>query len=438
MILAAAACAVAGAAGLSYIFDDNSDEQQSTNMKYETVTVSSTILDKQGIVKYVIHPYSYMYYPFIKQEQNKCIVTFINQNKLNQLKLPIENYKEKMNDSIFKQDFSIIFFWSIPLKAHLLQTSTKSCFIRENFNIFERSVIKISIGIQNKINENIDMSDIPSEIALSNYDPYSYETNRRKPSLIINHDEYDNTLDSLSYNRITNDDIIPIGILKKKKPNMNENDNNQKRFCYDKISNSNQENLMRKIILKNVNLCVENLSKILNESCSNTEKQSTALYDSSSFTSLMNNNNQSKSSIRQDIYKKKHSELFKHEKSLDSLNYGSDNTKPIEQLSDGIILHRGKQFGIALGKPMIRKYNENEEFPSKYSHSINELNRLLSKTNCLLMQQQNIESIEDLIRLFLEQGQKKFSEIMIDSFKVDPFIVEQINIILMKWAKSLT
>ncbi|CAF5116755.1 unnamed protein product, partial [Rotaria sp. Silwood1] len=127
-----------------------------------------------------------------------------------------------------------------------------------------------------------------------------------------------------------------------------------------------------------------------------------------------------------------------HEKSLDSLNYGSDNTNPIEQLSDGIILHRGKQFGIALGKPMIRKYNENEEFPSKYSHSINELNRLLSKTNCLLMQQQNIESIEDLIRLFLEQGQKNFSKIMIDSFKVDPFIVEQINIILMKWAKSLT
>ncbi|CAF3451142.1 unnamed protein product [Rotaria sp. Silwood2] len=149
MILAAAACAVAGAAGLSYIFDDNNDEQQSTNMKYETVTVSSTILDKKGIIKNVIHPYSYMYSPCIKQDQNKCIVTLLHEYKLNQLKLPIENCKEKINYTIFKQDFSIIFFWSIPLKAHLLQTSTKSCFIRENFNIFERSLIKISIGIQN-------------------------------------------------------------------------------------------------------------------------------------------------------------------------------------------------------------------------------------------------------------------------------------------------
>ncbi|CAF1022317.1 unnamed protein product [Rotaria sordida] len=435
MILAAAACAVAGAAGLSHIFDDNNDEQQATNMKYETVTVSSTIPDKQGIVKYVIHPYSYMYYPFIKQEQNKCIVTFINKYKLNQLKLPIENYKEKMNYSLFKQDFSIIFFWSIPLKAHLLQTSTKSCFIKDNFNIFERSSIKISIGIQNEINENIGMSYISSEIALSNYDQYSYQTNRQKQSLTLNNDEYNNTFDSLSYNPIINDNIIPIGILKKKKSNINENENNQKRFCYDKILNSNHENLMRNIILENVNLCVENLSKILNESCSNNEKQLTTLYNSSSFISLMNNNNNKlKSSIRQDIYKNKHSDLFQHEESLDSLNNENNNTNPIEQLSDGIILHRGKRFGRALGEPVIRKYNENEQS----SHSINELNRLLSKTNCLLMRQQNIESIEDLIRLFLEQGQQNFTEIMINLFKVDPFIVEQINLILIKWAKKLT
>ena len=83
---------------------------------------------------------------------------------------------------------------------------------------------------------------------------------------------------------------------------------------------------------------------------------------------------------------------------------------------------------------MIRKYNKSEQS----SHSINELNRLLSKTNCLLMRQQNIESIEDLIRLFLEHGQQNFTEIMINLFKVDPFIVEQINIILIKWAKKLT
>lgn len=46
------------------------------------------------------------------------------------------------------------------------------------------------------------------------------------------------------------------------------------------VLGSNEENL----ILKNINLCVENLSKILSESCSNT------LQDSSSIISIMNNN----------------------------------------------------------------------------------------------------------------------------------------------------
>jgi hypothetical protein len=88
---------------------------------------------------------------------------------------------------------------------------------------------------------------------------------------------------------------------------------------------------------------------------------------------------------------------------------------------------------------MIRKYNENENLLiNSSSHSIYELNRLLSKTNCLLMRQYKIESIEDLIRLFLEQGQENFTEYMINLFKINPLIVEQINLILIKWAKQLT
>jgi hypothetical protein len=59
------------------------------------------------------------------------------------------------------------------------------------------------------------------------------------------------------------------------------------------------------MILKNVNLCVENLSKILSESCSNTEEQLTTLQNSEM------NNNQQKSSITQNIYKNLHSKLFK-------------------------------------------------------------------------------------------------------------------------------
>ena len=145
MILAAAACA----AGLSYIFND---DDQSTSAKYETVTVSSTIIDKQGIVKYVIHPrvlnpVSFIYYPFVNQVE-KGNVLYVHEHKLNQQKLPTENKKQQHN-FLFQKRLSIIFFWSIPLKAHLLQTPRKSCLIIENSNYFERNLMKISIGIQN-------------------------------------------------------------------------------------------------------------------------------------------------------------------------------------------------------------------------------------------------------------------------------------------------
>jgi hypothetical protein len=99
-----------------------------------------------------------------------------------------------------------------------------------------------------------------------------------------------------------NDHIIPIGILKKKKLDLNEEENNQKRFCLE---------LNNKEILKNVNLCVENLTKILSESCSNTEEQLTTLQNSPSFISTINNNQQKSSSITQNIYKNLHSKLFK-------------------------------------------------------------------------------------------------------------------------------
>jgi hypothetical protein len=87
---------------------------------------------------------------------------------------------------------------------------------------------------------------------------------------------------------------------------------------------------------------------------------------------------------------------------------------------------------------MIRKYNDNENRSIDSSHSINELNRLLSKKNFFLMRQYKIESIEDLIRLFLEQGQDHFTSLMINLFQVNPFIVEQLNKILINWTKQLT
>jgi hypothetical protein len=129
-------------------------------------------------------------------------------------------------------------------------------------------------------------------------------------------------------------------------------------------------------------------------------------------------------------------EKFKHEECRNSDKFCLNNDEElIERLPDGIILHRGKQFGIALGEPMKRKNTANENLPTNSSHSINELNRLLTKTNCLLMRQYKIESIEDLIRLFIDRGQHDFSKLLIKLFQVDPSIVEQLNTILIRWSR---
>lgn len=101
-------------------------------------------------------------------------------------------------------------------------------------------------------------------------------------------------------------------------------------------------------------------------------------------------------------------------------------------------MQRGKQFGKTLGKPMIRKNDESEKYSTVSSHSVNQLNTLLSTINCSLMREHNIETIEDLIRLFLEQGQEKFTYILTHIFQIDGFIVKQINSILIEWAKNLT
>ena len=103
-----------------------------------------------------------------------------------------------------------------------------------------------------------------------------------------------------------------------------------------------------------------------------------------------------------------------------------------------MILHRGDQFGIALGDLMVPKFHVHENQSICSSHSINKLNRLLSPRNCFLMRQYQIESIEDLIRLFLEQEEEQFTELMVHIFKVDRLIVKQLNLILLTWAKQLT
>lgn len=112
------------------------------NNDNDKVTASSTILDKQGIVKYTIHPR--MIYPYLE----KNLISIINKSKSNQLKLPILNNQEDNSGSI-KQDFSITFYWSIPLKSRLFQIPTKSSRMIEHLNPFQKNLMKISIGTQN-------------------------------------------------------------------------------------------------------------------------------------------------------------------------------------------------------------------------------------------------------------------------------------------------
>ena len=101
--------------------------------------------------------------------------------------------------------------------------------------------------------------------------------------------------------------------------------------------------------------------------------------------------------------------------------------------SDGVILHRGERFGLALGEPMMRKFHVDEP-----SHSIDQFNRLFSPSTRFLMQQSQIQSIEDLIRLYLHHGEEHFTKLLIDHFQIDPTIVRQLTSTLLNWTKQLT
>lgn len=140
MIVAAAACA---AAGISYIFND---VQSMTKDQSETVTASSTIVDPQGVSKYVIYP-SRRFPPISmvyaeERQMRRC------QSK--QLRLPVDPHR-KMYD--LKREFSMVFFWSIPLNTRLFQTPTNSAVLMENSHCFEYYSMKISIGTQSVRND---------------------------------------------------------------------------------------------------------------------------------------------------------------------------------------------------------------------------------------------------------------------------------------------
>ena len=126
-------------------------------------------------------------------------------------------------------------------------------------------------------------------------------------------DHEDDTFDSM-----IDDNITPIGILKKKKSDSHEDEaTKSKKFCDERIAlqlkydghlerrsfgDSNEqsvswhdENMMKHVILNNVNLCVENLSKLLNETCPDAHQARTSSSDMIS----MRNNNRQRSTVEQ-------------------------------------------------------------------------------------------------------------------------------------------
>lgn len=102
------------------------------------------------------------------------------------------------------------------------------------------------------------------------------------------------TLDSLSWNPSMKDSRIPIGILKKNKLNSNERDIDGKRFCWNRSEDENRGDGLEtkeERLMKNVKLCVENLSKILTESSSNTVLNSSSLRSSTIIPELIHDKN---------------------------------------------------------------------------------------------------------------------------------------------------
>ena len=87
---------------------------------------------------------------------------------------------------------------------------------------------------------------------------------------------------------------------------------------------------------------------------------------------------------------------------------------------------------------MIRKLNLNDNSSIYSFHSIHEFNRLFSHPTRQLMQQHQIKSIEDLIRLYFHHGEDDFTNLMLHFFRVDSNIVRQLNATLLNWTRQLS
>lgn len=138
---AAAACA---AAGISYIFDE---DEPSAATECEAVTVSSTIVDTHGIIRYLSYPQWRDSHPLMQPQYNG-IGLQIHDCRSNRRRTPIVR-PQRIDQRTITPALSVVFFWSMPLKARGLQACTRKCTVVENLNPFERHRMTISVGTQN-------------------------------------------------------------------------------------------------------------------------------------------------------------------------------------------------------------------------------------------------------------------------------------------------
>ena len=138
--------AAAKAVGVAYVL--HRGDEQCGSMQPSIVTVSSTTVDKQGILKSVIyprmiHPYPSMTYPSCPQRGTSVL---IDACRAHPWRIPLRHQCRVSN---YTQELSLVFFWSIPLAARYRQLPTRPSLILESWPSFERHSMKISIGIQN-------------------------------------------------------------------------------------------------------------------------------------------------------------------------------------------------------------------------------------------------------------------------------------------------
>jgi hypothetical protein len=137
---------VATTGGISYLFhaNDYQYEQYSTD-NANNVTISSTIVDQQGIVKRMIRPR--MNHCYVRHE--KIMNILIDKCQVIARLIPSRIDWQRI-DRHAQHQRALLFFWSATLNARQWQLSTRISTINTHVHVYERYPIEIS-----QVNQNV-------------------------------------------------------------------------------------------------------------------------------------------------------------------------------------------------------------------------------------------------------------------------------------------